>query len=100
MDDTFSQSRFSQVLHFKKDEVTNACNECDKNERGLFLEKERDYSQIKRHMDLEKYTELVNRPFDWSEKRDKHGIPLKRDRKAGLRGGVGFVVTEVEEEVE
>lgn len=26
--------------------------------------------------------------------------PLKRDRKAGLRGGVGFVVTEVEEEVE
>ena len=32
-------------------------------------------------MDLEKYTELVNRPLDWSEKRDKLGIPLKSDRK-------------------
>ena len=61
--------------------MTNACNECDKNERGFHLEKERDYSQIKRHMDLEKYTELVNRPLDWSEKKDKHGIQLKGDKK-------------------
>ena len=70
-----------QVSHFKKDEVTNACNEQDKIERGFHLERERDYSQIKRHMDLEMYTELVNRPLDWSEKKTKHGIQLKGDRK-------------------
>ena len=32
-------------------------------------------------MDLEMYTELVNRPLDWSEKKTKHGIQLKGDRK-------------------
>ena len=70
-----------QVSHYKKDEVTEACNQCDKQERGFRLEKERDYSLIQRHMDLEFYTEVVNRPLDWSEKKDKHGILLKTEKK-------------------
>ena len=77
---------FSQVAHFKKDEVTEACNQCDKKERGFHLEKERDYSQIHRHMDFEFYKELLNRPLDWSEKKDKHGIPLKNDKKRAAGG--------------
>ena len=41
-------------------------------------------------MDLEFYTELLNRPLDWSEKKDKHGIPLKTDKKRAARRESGF----------
>ena len=86
-----------QVSHYKKDEVTEACNQRDKVERGFYLEMERDYSLIQRHMDLNFYTELVNRPIDWSEKKDKHGIPLKTDKKrAATRNGGGFNGSNVE----
>jgi len=75
------------VKHYKKDELTEACVQCDKQERGMHLEKDRDYAQIQRHMDYDKYKELVNRPMDWSEKKEKHGIaPMKIFVKGAGKG--------------
>jgi len=78
------------VKHYKKDELTEACVQCDKKERGMKLEKDRDYSQIKRNMDYKMYKELVNRPMDWSEKKEKHGIMPKNDFKKGAGKGANL----------
>merc|ERR1712051_503045 len=86
-----------QVSHFKKDELTEACYQCDKKERGFHLENDRDYGLIKRNMDLEFYNELVTRPSNWSEKKDKHGISLKNcHKRASGSNGAEFSGSNVE----
>ena len=48
-------------------------------------------------MDLEFYNELVTRPSSWSEKKDKHGIPLKNGHKrASGSNGAEFSGSNVE----
>ena len=48
-------------------------------------------------MDLEFYNELVTRPSNWSEKKDKHGIPLKNGHKrASGSNGAEFSGSNVE----
>jgi len=85
-----SHLKQEHVRHYKKDELTEACVQCDKNERGMKLEKERDYSQIQRHMDYDTYKELVNRPMDWSEKKEKHGIMPKKEFSKGAGRGANL----------
>ena len=48
-------------------------------------------------MDLEFYNELVTRPSNWSEKKDKHGIPLKNGHKRACgSNGLEFSGSNVE----
>merc|ERR1712141_853916 len=67
---------------------TKACNDCDKEERGPLLEKERDYSQINRHWNESKfYWELVQRPVDWSASKEEHGIaPTSKNKNIVGKG--------------
>jgi len=76
------------VAHYKRDELTKACNDCDKEERGPLLEKERDYSQINRHWNESKfYWELVQRPVDWSASKEEHGIaPTSKNKNIVGKG--------------
>jgi len=76
--------RFQQAAHYKRDELMKATQNYDKNERGIHLEKERDYSLINRHFDKEKYWEIRKRPTDWSYKRQGQSENIKNPNMVPL----------------
>merc|ERR550539_45706 len=76
--------RFEQAARYKRDELMKATQNYDKNERGIHLEKERDYSLINRHFDKEKYWEIRKRPTDWSYKRQGQSENIKNPNMVPL----------------